>query len=294
MKSSLLLISFFLCFSCTSRMNLDVKSVSSTICIYGYLQSYSSFQTIELTSTSPFFSDSINKPVSDADVILTSSDNDIYKYVYMDQFGLYRSIIPFTSKPLMKYHWCVKYDIDGDGIVEKYEADTKVGRSIKLDTMICEYGKTLGKGYYSAKLYFNEPKGEDYYLYRFFLNDSLVSRKVSKLMTWSDKLFDGEYINGRAFFKFNCLADIDKYTEEEKEENFFIKKGDVVKMEGGIVEESFYDFILQCHMKKQGENPFFGGPSANIITNITNGGVGYFGVFNSAFASTKIIDGPDI
>jgi len=294
MKYSLLFLSIVLCFACTSRINLDVESIPTTICIYGYIQSHNSFQTLEITKTSPFFSDSVNKPIVDANVVITSSDNMTYKYMYVTDLGIYCSTEPFVPKSLLNYHLCVKCDIDGDGVIEKYEADAKVGRSIKLDTMICEYGKFLGKGYYSAKLYFNEPEGEDYYLYRFFLNDSLVSRKVSRLMTWSDKLLDGEYINGRAFFKFNCLADIDKYTEDEKDNNFFVKKGDFIEMEGGIVDEDFYNFILQCHLKKQGENPFFGGPGANIITNISNGGVGYFGVFNSAFAHTQIIDGPDI
>jgi len=283
-----------LCFSCTSRMNLDVKSVPTTICIYGYIQSHSSFQTIEITKTSSFFSNLVNKPIVDANVVITSSDSITYKYMYVSDLGVYCSQKPFTPKFPLNYHLCVKCDVDGDGVVEKYEADTRAGRSIKIDTMICEYGEFLGKGYYSANLYFNEPKGEDYYLYRFFLNDSLVYRKVSKFMTWKDDLLDGEYINGRGFYRFHCLSDIDKYTEEEKYDNFFIKKGDILKIEGAIVEKGFYDFILQCHIKQKGENPFFGGPGANITSNISNGGVGYFGVFNSAFAHTQIIDGPDI
>jgi len=275
-------------------MNLDVKSVPPTICIYGYIQANTSFQTLEITKTSDFFSDSLNIPVLDASVEVTTGDSSVYKYVYIKEYNLYCSQKPFIPEALQSYHLCVKCDIDGDGVIEKYEADAKVGKSLSLDTMICKYGEFMGKGYYSANLYFNEPKGEDYYLYRFFLNDSLVSKKVSRLMTWSDELLDGQYINGRAFYRFHCFADIDKYTEEEKYDNFFIKKGDFIKIEGGIVEKGFYEFILQCHTNQKGENPLFGGPAANIISNISNGGVGYFGVFNSASAITEIVDGPDI
>jgi hypothetical protein len=37
-----------------------------------------------------------------------------------------------------------------------------------------------------------------------------------------------------------------------------------------------------------GENPFFGGPASNIITNISNGGLGYFTTYAGSTAETTV------
>ena len=50
----------------------------------------------------------------------------------------------------------------------------------------------------------------------------------------------------------------------------------------------YYNFIYQCEMQQSGENPMFGGPAANITTNISGGACGFFSSFNPGTFSAVV------
>jgi threonine dehydrogenase-like Zn-dependent dehydrogenase len=92
-----------------------------------------------------------------------------------------------------------------------------------------------------------------------------------------DALFNGQYVRGNIFmFDGDAVPERETEQEENGRNDYYLKPGDKVTIEMSAVSQGYLDFIRQCRREKNGENPMFGGPASNIVTNISNGGVGYF------------------
>ena len=61
-----------------------------------------------------------------------------------------------------------------------------------------------------------------------------------------------------------------------RNQSVYLDSGDKVELQMSRIPKGYFDSVTQCQSEMGGSNPFFGGPPANITTNISNGGVGYF------------------
>jgi hypothetical protein len=277
--------------SCVEPFDIQTNDSPPVIVVYGYLTNELGFHTVKVSVSSPYFDTSLNKSVSGANVKITSTNNDLIYFREVDTIpGLYATVDRIAGVPGTTYFLSVETDFDNDGVKEAYTATSTMPSVAELDSVEIQSMRMMGYNFYTLNLYAQDPPAEDYYLGRYKVNDSLVLSAINHLSPMSDAAFNGQYINGMTIQRFRDINDKEKIESDDRDENrmrVYLDCGDTVTFSLSRIEKGYYDFILQCQNEMNGENPFFGGPASNIITNISNGGVGYFTAY--AFATTKAI-----
>jgi hypothetical protein len=281
--------------SCVEPFDIATDDAPPAIVIYGYLTNEPAFHSIMVSASSPYFDTSLNKGVSNATVKITSSNNDVFYLKELDSIpGLYLTTNRIAGIPGVTYSLSVETDFDNDGQKELYTAASTMLDAVEVDSIEIKHLTVMGYRFYTLNLYARDTPAEDYYFGKYRINDSVVLFNINQLSPRSDITFNGQYINGMAIQQF---WDIDEKERIEREDNdddnrirrrVYLSPGDTVTFSLCRIERGYYDFIYQCQKEMSGENPFFGGPASNIITNISNGGLGYFTTYAGYTVETVV------
>jgi len=265
------IVSFF---SCVAPIDINTRNSEPVIVIYGQLTDEIDYQYIRITSSSPYFDNKINMVISDAKVMVTSSDGEEYMFI-SEKEGYYVSEKKFAARVGNTYYLTVNVDFDKDGVIEIYEAETTILPIIPVDSLEVKPINIMGYNHYTLNIFMQEPsETEDYYLFRFFINDSISNNKISEFIVSDDRMYNGAYLSGISIYYFEDATGDSPYSDEERD--YFVKSGDIIRLQILKIEKGYYHFINECISEKYGENPFFGGPPSNIATNMSNGAIGYF------------------
>jgi hypothetical protein len=283
--------------SCVEPFDIATNDAPPTIVIYGYLTNETAFHSIRVSASSPYFDVSLNRGVSGANVKITSSQNDVFYLKELDSIpGLYVTTNRVAGIPGVTYSLSVETDFDNDGMNELYTATSTMLDAVEVDSVEIKNMSMMGYRFYSFNLYAQDTPAEDYYFGKYRINDSVVMFNINQLSPMSDIAFNGQYINGMAIQRF---WDIDEKERIERENNdddnrirrrVYLSPGDTVTFSLCRIEKGYCDFIVQCQKEMNGENPFFGGPASNIVTNISNGGLGYFTAYAGYTVETVVAD----
>ena len=262
---------------CTEPFNIRTDDADPKIVIYGVLTDYLSLQEIYIGSTAPYFSEEPNPPVLGAKVSITPSEGKIINYTENpDSPGYYRSPSVWQIKEGKSYLLKVEVDFDGDGISDFYEATAEAPMRAYLDSIDIAPITIMGHKNYAINIYGQDSPEEEYYLFHFYVNGDVVLSKTTDYVLTDDAMFNGEYIDGLTIRYCNDISEYEKDSEERQKESIYLQSGDSIAVETSLITKGYYNFILQCMNEKSGENPMLGGPPSNIISNISNGGIGYF------------------
>jgi hypothetical protein len=274
--------------ACTASIDLKTNDSKPVIVIYGCLNDIPMLQSVRITGSSPYFEEKQNRTVSNAVVTVRSSKNEVFELKeHANEKGLYQTVAPMAAEAGVTYRLKVEVDFNEDGIPETYEASTEMPRHYRLDSIRIKTTSIMGYKHHALNMYGLEEPGEDYYLFRFIINDIVERFKITQYMTASDKGFDGSYMQGLTLTYINDMEDYDK---DNKNDFLYVTSGDRITLCTSRIEKGYYDFINQCQKEKNGENPFFGGPASNITTNISNGAAGYFTAFSTSMLDAVIND----
>ena len=265
--------------SCTASIDLKTNDSEPVIVIYGCLNEQSMYQSVRITSSSPYFEEKRNQPVSNAMVTIQSSQNEVFELEELTgEKGTYRTVKPMAAVAGITYQLKVEVDFDQDGTLEIYEASTAMPSHYELDSIDIRVQSIMGYKHYALDIYGLEEPGDDYYLCRLIINDTIERFKISQYIPISDKGFDDDYMDGVILTYINDIEDYD----EDEDDLLYVTSGDKITLCTSRITKGYYDFINQCQKEKNGENPFFGGPASNITTNVSNGAVGYFTAFSTS------------
>jgi hypothetical protein len=282
--------------SCVEPFNIETDDSPPMIVIYGYLTNESTFHSIRVSASSPYFDLSLNKGISGATVKITSSKNEVFKLKEIDSIpGLYMTPQKIAGIPGITYSLSVEVDFDNDGNNETYTATSTMLDAVEVDSVEVKNMNMMGYRFYTLNLYAQEPPAEDYYFGKYMINDSVVLFNINQLSPMSDVTFNGQYINAMTIQRFWNIDEKERIESEDDEEYdgrirklVYLSPGDTVTFSLCHIEKGYYDFILQCQKEMNGENPFFGGPASNIVTNISNGGLGYFTTYANFTVETIV------
>jgi hypothetical protein len=275
---------FFIFHSCTAPIDIDTNDSEPVIVIYGTITDELKQQEIRISRSSSYFQDEPNIRVSGAVVAIESSDKQIYELLEVDTIpGLYRSKSIWAAVPGKTYSLAVQVDFNGDGIKENYGASATVPSKFSLDSISLNPMNIMGHKNYALNIYGQEPPEDDYYLFKYIINDTLITTEISNYKTYSDAGINDQYLDGLTIDYFDHIDNWTTDTEEQRKRSTYLKAGDVIVVETSSISKGYHYFINQCRKEMYGENPIFGGPASNIVTNITGGGVGFF----SGYCITK-------
>jgi hypothetical protein len=267
---------YLLLTACTEPIDLKTNDSPPVVVVYGQLTDEFKSQTITIARSSPYFDDKPNAGISEAEVLVRSSEGEVFRFVENDSIhGLYFSRDKFSARSGVSYDLSVTVDFNRDGVPDEYQASTTILPPVVPDSLSLDSVELFGRKNHVLNVYFQDPPEENYYLIHVFRNDSLLTNQISKYIVTDDVIYNGQPIKGNVYY-FRDASEWEKDREEIRKNSVYLYPGDVISVEAGMIPKGYYDFIVQCQKEKGGENPMFGGPASNITTNISNSGVGYF------------------
>ena len=120
------------------------------------------------------------------------------------------------------------------------------------------------------------------------INDSVVNETINRFFVMDNVFFRGQYIPGIACYYLNQEPD-------HEYRNEVLGIGDKVTLNINAISQEYATFISNVQSEIRGSNPIFGGPPANVPTNIKCINYpdaipisGFFTAFPSRYAYTTV------
>jgi hypothetical protein len=264
---SVLLFSGF--FSCTEIIDMEFSIDFERLVVDAQIVDVDTSQYVKLSKINIDNVDEIVSPVSSASVVVNDGTSDLIFEEDGDEKGLYLAPEGFKGEPGENYMLNISNtNVIGEDGTDIYKASGTMAYPIFLDSVTASYvnNPTMGLIGTIINCWAEEPEGDNYYLFKNRRNGVLIS---DTLYEYTQSYNFLSPINGR-FAQF--------YADEKEDE--YIVTGDTLSLEISNIDEAFYDYLNSAQSEYYGSNPLFGGPSANVVSNVSNGAVGVFRVYS--------------
>jgi len=260
-------------FACEEPVRLDITQTPSKVVIEGLITDVPGKQSVKITRTADFYSSGETPRITDAFVTVTDDQGQVIHFVHnpgyhADSAGIYLPAVPFTGQVGRTYHLNVQV---GDDV---YEAEDVLAPVIPIDSLGYRVNDLEQKDpakpgrFYELLMFAHEPQDEkNFYLFKFYENDSLVFNVDSDIYYSDDELL-AENIDGvpsPVFFSKNDDARVEIYS---------------ISRVGYVYYSDLWSLL------NNDSGGMFGPIPASPRTNISNGALGFFQV--SAMKTTAV------
>lgn len=272
----LLFFSAFLFLSCEKTVLLDLKQMPAKIVIEGLVTNQPNYQFVKISRTSRFYESGTTPRVTDATIFVEDDLGNQFSYVHNpsnqpDSSGYYFPVVPFVG--VIGRTYTLTATVDG----ENYRAEDKLYSVTSIDSLEYQINndeqddpKEDGK-FYEVLMYAKEPlETSDYYLFKFFRNDSLKLYNPADIYFADDKTL-GEKIHGvpsPVYYSVGDSARVEMYSLSRDGFVFYSDLFNLINSDGGM----------------------FSPPPANSRTNLSNGALGFFQVSAIEVSGIRIKD----
>ncbi len=271
-------------YSCTEEIDMKFKSGKPQLVVDGFFTDQMQDHFVKLSLLAEFSSNKPNPPISGAQVTLSDGENEITLSELPDMAGTY--LIPKSYRGIYGKTYTLKIsavDIDGDGANESYEASNTLNPIAGIGSVGLGWSNTQGQKQWQVLLFSREPEEtQDFYAFSLYLNNELITPRISDLVYREDKFFNGNQINGV------WVQSIVEEDPQGEATDYLLKEGDWVKLEMQNINKDYYDFSNAVIEETGIKIPLFSGPPANVPTNVSNNGRGFFRVYSLVQDSIKI------
>ena len=264
--------------ACTEKINVKLDTTYTRVVVDGNIQSDTGAYSIALTSSADYFSNQPVPRIFGAHVTINDGEKTFTLYESRAEgSGIYLTDSNFAGKIGKTYSLHVDLH---DAIAGKTSVDATCAllSVTRLDSIAAVFDSTSGtEGRWFIKLWAQEPGDEtNYYLFNLYRNGELMTDTITKKVISDDKFYNGSYMNGVTIMRIN---------NAHKWETF--SPGDTITLQMSGITKEYYNFVAE--VDRSGFNlPFFTGPPANVVGNISNGGIGFFAAYSSSFAKTVV------
>lgn len=262
-----LLILLLALFACEETIVLDLDQAPTKVVIEGLLTNRAEDQFVQVTRTVDFYSTALPEKVTNAIVKVTTSDGVEIPYKQFSP-GFYIPQNAFSGVVGKRY----KLTVVVDGIT--YTSEDELLRVAPVDSVGYRPVEEPTKDQIASGknnellLYFQEPKDtDDFYMFKFFRNDSLTYNDLNDIYIVSDEVL-AESILG--------FPSPVTYAE-----------GDTARMEMMSITRNGYLYYSDLTNLLFSDGGLFGPVPANPRTNLSNGALGFFQV--SAITTKELI-----
>jgi len=248
--------------ACEKTVYLDLNQNNPTIIIEGQVTNHTSHQYIKITRSVGFYETGQSPRVDDAIVMVTDDAGNEFEFIhnpggYADSIGFYRPAIPFAGEIGRTYK--LSATVDG----QLYEAEDTLLPVTTIDSLSyrinddeLEDPKDDGK-FYEVLMYALEPQDRtDYYLFKFYRNDSLKVYNDTDIYYADDEIL-GEQIDGVP-------------------SPIYYSPGDTARVEAYSLSRNGFVFYNDLQTLLNSDGGLFSQPPSNSRTNLSNGALGYF------------------
>ena len=276
--------------SCTERINIHVDDAPSRIVIYGHINTDTKQHSIHITRSAGYFTTDSPEGVSNATVTISDDDEHIFSLIENDTIpGLYQTAENVRGEEGKTYTLDVYIEEDDNEQPIHYRSQAYLQHINHIDSVGLQ-SSLLFRETVEVLLYAQDIGGDNYYSIFVALNDSVINARITRFMVMDNVLFKGQYINGVACYY------LDQNVENENR-NEVLHIGDVVTLNINAISSEYATFINNAQSEIRGSNPIFGGPPANVPSNIQcispvndTPALGFFTAFPSRYAYTIVTE----
>ncbi|MDD5571040.1 MAG: DUF4249 domain-containing protein [Bacteroidales bacterium] len=259
----LLILIVFAISGCRKQIDIKLKDTYVRLVVDGLLTDEYKRHTIKLSKTSNYFKNE-PQPMASGAVVTISDGTSTYALNETSE-GIYQtdSLAGVVGKT---YTLNIKYN------GEDYSASSMLKYVAPMDSI------TFGiDPYFHEKATINlwalEPATQgDYYMWLYYINDTLKSDTLKRIMFTDDMMVNGNYIPNFPIY------------------SFIPKTNDTVTLEMRSITKEYYDFVYAAFLEVYAGDPFFSGPRANVkgnIVNLTNRSKDVMGFFSTSAITRK-------
>jgi hypothetical protein len=256
-----LLSSIFLLSTISCKENIDINTSDSPpqIVIYGYISTDTTQHQIRISRSAGFFSTARPEGVSNADVSITSGEKAFPLVESTEEPGLYLTSPDVYGISGETYTLHVSTDFYGSGRKEKYEASSLLPFASRPDS-IKIMPSPLAKNFLQVLLWGETPAENDinFISIHLFRNGIIVNDSLRGISTADDQFVADKYIKGVPIFMLN-----------QERDRYKLASGDTLTLQLSSITRDYASFISSAQWESHGSVPLFGGPPANIQTNIS-------------------------
>ena len=273
--------------SCTERIDINVDDAPSRLVIYGYITTDTKQHSIRITRSAGYFT--TNSPEGVSNAVVSISDNDGKVIPLVESYktsGLYQTAGNVRGEEGKTYTLDVQINYD-DRPSEHYRSEAYLQHINHIDSVGLR-ASMLFKQSVEVLLYAKDIGENTYYSIFVAVNDTVVNSSINRFFVMDNFFFRGQYMNGIACYYLNQNPD----NENSKE---IIRVGDIVTLNINAISQEYATFISNAQSEIRGSNPIFGGPPANVPSNIRNisnpngmPALGFFTAYPSRYAQTTV------
>ena len=251
------IVSLLCLFACEERVNINTEASPPRLVIYGYITTDTTQHAIRITRSSGYFVTTKPEGISRA-IVSISCDGETFELEESPKEpGLYLTSPDVYGISGKTYTLNASLDFNGDGNTEDYEATSYLPFPITLDSAAITPFPVI-KDHIQVLIWGNLPEeSSGYFSYHLYRNGKIMNDSLQGF-----RIVDDEYIVTKKLEAIS-LAQLDLTREREK-----LLPGDTLTVQMESLTPEYANFIQNAQMEMWGPIPLFGGPPANIETNI--------------------------
>ncbi|MDR0538453.1 MAG: DUF4249 domain-containing protein [Tannerellaceae bacterium] len=243
--------------SCKENIDINTDDAPVRIVIYGAISSDTTAHKVLITRSAGFFSTSKPQAVSHADVHITHASDTIRLNEDAEHPGTYLTAPDVYGIAGETYTLHVTTDFDNSGKKETYEASSFLPHPSRLDSMAVE-PSPLAKQFLQVSIWGETPsEGVNYLSLQLYHNGVLFNDSLSGFSTANDEYLAGHIFNGVPAFMLN-----------QERERSKLNPGDTLLLQVSSITHDYATFMENAQWESHGSVPMFGGPPANVPSNI--------------------------
>ena len=249
-------LQFFL-FSCMERIDINTEASPPRLVIYGYITTDTTRHAIRISRSSGFFVKTKPEGISKATVSISCDDSVIKLNESPEEPGLYLTSPDVFGIQGKTYTLHASLDFNGDGKVEEYEAVSYLPFSATLDSAAVTASNIMDD-FLQVLIWGSIPEeSSKNFSFHLFRNNIVMNDSLRGFLVYQD-----DYMVTKQFAALPIF-----YLNPERE-RWKIEKGDTITVQVESLTAEYAIFIQNAQQEMWGPIPLFGGPPANVETNI--------------------------
>jgi hypothetical protein len=259
--------------SCTELIEINVDDAPPSLVIYGYITTDAKQHSIRITRSAGYFSTNRPAGVSHAAVTISDDDGNIFHLDENDsEPGLYQTADNVRGEEGKTYTLNVQVES------QHFRASSCLAPINDIDSVRLQKFP-ISDDMIGVVVYADDMSDDSYYSIFVSINDSVLNSTIDRFTVRP------RIINGMPCYMLN--------QNPEREGRFeIVHEGDKITVNINAISKEYAEFISASQTEIRGSNPIFGGPPANVPTNIKHVNpqkdmipvVGFFTAYSSRYA----------
>jgi len=244
--------------SCRERIDINTSASPPRVVIYGYITTDTAQQAIRITRSTGYFATTKPEGISQATVSINSDDNEVFPLSESpDDPGLYLTSPDVYGIPGKTYTLHATLDFYGDGKTEDYEATSYLPFPAILDSAAVTPSSIMDN-FLQVLIWGTLPEeSSNNFSFHLFRNGVAINDSLKGYQITQDTYITTKKIEALPAFLLNPDRDNEK-----------LSLGDTLTVQVESLTSDYATFIQNAQSELRGPIPFFGGPPANVETNI--------------------------